>query len=176
MKNVNLTLNGITKTYTSLNANKYNTIFLLPGHYCSGTLTGGTSIEIELIHRDMRTGEILIQYLDSDGKLQIQAFTLRNTDESNKMSNEVSLYGDTNYSTFKKALNLTSENKTTVTLDTIAVDIEHFRQLCEIKRSPFVNYANQYWSVKSCPTTTAECNQNLKFTLVLEREANAISY
>ena len=92
------------------------------------------------------------------------------------MSNEISLYGETNYTTYKKALNITSENTTTVTLDTIAVDIEHFRQLCEIKRSPFVYYENQYWSVKSCPTTTAECNQNLKFTLVLEREANAISY
>jgi len=178
---VNLTLNGITKTY-SLNASKYNTILLEPEHRASGTLTGGTSISIPLIYRGGRTGEVLISYLDSDGKLQYQAFVLRNTDESNKMSNEVSLYGETNSTTYKKSLNLTSDNTTTVTLDTIAVDTEHFRQLCEIKRSPFViivdsvKYGNQYWSVKSCPTTTAECNQNLKFTLVLEREENAISY
>ena len=66
---VNLTFNGITNTYL-LDANRYNTILLQPEQYASGTLTGGTSISIPLVFREIRTGEVLISYLDSDGKLQ----------------------------------------------------------------------------------------------------------
>lgn len=153
----------------------YNTIVTPTQWNITGQLVfTGTDIELNLSYR--ATDSYEIKWIDEDGRFSRWNFRkLYETNEQAK-SNSVPSYYQTQALTTEKSIDIISEKKVLTVLDTIAVNDEHFKQLTKIQDSLFVQLQDVRMRVRSSDSTTAECRQNLHFTITIEQEQYVPTY
>lgn len=118
-----------------------------------------------------------LQWINADGSWSKYYFRLTASGNDVKSSNPIPIYTAVHADIVGKSRDITKEKKSTIQLDIVTTDEEHFRQLCEIAESPCILYDEKILcSVKSAPTSTSLCRQNLKFNLTLEYDNYVATY
>jgi hypothetical protein len=131
--------------------------------------TGITYVAPDANHKE-------IAWIDNDGKWSFWNFRYLSKEVDNKKSNSVPYYAVTNALQIMSSYDISAESVLRLNFDTVAVNTEHYEQLCDISASPRVIYDSRVYRVVSSNKQTADCRQNLKFNLTLEIEENAVSY
>lgn len=118
-----------------------------------------------------------LQWINADGAWSKYFFRQTSSGSDVKSSNQIPIYEAIHANIVGKSRDITKEKKSTIQLDIVATDEEHFRQLCEIAESPCILYDDKILcSVKSAPADTALCRQNLYFKLTLEYDNYVPTY
>ena len=134
--------------------------------------TGG--YDLNFVYKNILGSEIA--WLNSAGAWSFWNFRYLAKENESKSSNEIPVYAATNALMYAKTVDISREKKVSLYFDTIAVDDIHYEQLTEIAESPRVIYNGRVYRVKDSSSRVANCRQNLKFSLTLEIEENAVSY
>lgn len=170
---VSLIVGGISVNYTL--ALGYNIINLHSSQLISGTLTSSPArLSIPIVYIPSTDNQIA--WLDRDGGWSFCAMRLVSTGTISQSENPVPVFNLSNVDANALFEDNTRKRTGRITLDVVARDAEHYRQLTTIGDSMRVWYGGILHRVASCPTDTADCRQNLYFQITLERDENAAGY
>lgn len=155
----------------------YNDIVL---HATQNTLSGTftvatTDISFPIVYVAAQ-GTDYLKWIDKEGRYHKQYFRLLATDIQVESSNIVPTYYQTHPLTKQKSVEISKARAKRYTLDIIAKDETHFAQLTDIRSSFFVQHNGNRVKVISSDTVTANCRQNLHFTITLEQEQYVPTY
>ena len=174
-------LRGVSGGMTTVNTTGRSRSIYHNGRYCAFsttayaiTSTTSTTTGINYYAPDAAHKEIA--WIDRDGKWSFWNFRYLSKSYENKASNEVPYYALTNALHVMSSYDISMESLVSLNFDTVAVNVDHYEQLCEISASPRVIYDGLVYRVKSSNSEVAACNQNYHFKLTLQREENAVSY
>ena len=171
-----LVIGGVSHSYSLVNG--YNILVLDASQKINGTLTESDGLSIPLIYKAQTysTTEVEIAWLNMDGCWNYWNFRYLGKNTAVANSKTIPVYGSTNALMYAKTVDLGKDKKVQLSFDTIAVDITHYAQLCEIAESPRVIYSGRVYRVIQCNSSVSNNKQNLHFSLTLETEENAVSY
>ena len=170
---VALIVGGVSINYTL--ATGYNIVTLHASQLVTGTLTSSPSgLSIPLIY--IPSTDTPITWLDRDGAYSYCAMRLVSKGTITRSENPVPIFNLSNGDANTLDDNNTRTRTGRVTLDVVARDAEHYRQLTTIGDSMRVWYGGLLYRAVSIPTDTADCRQNLYFQITLERSENAAGY
>jgi hypothetical protein len=157
----------------------YNYLYLDAVHQINGTLTcSGHGLSIPLIYKSQTYsfGEEEIEWINKEGSWSLWNFRALGSNSVVTKGKTIPIFAERNYDMHAKTIDLQSTEKIQYSFDTIAVDIYHYSQLCEISKSPRIIYNNRVCRVIQANTQSNYLKQNLHFSLTLEIEENAVSY
>lgn len=170
---VSLIVGGVSVNYTL--ALGYNIINLHSSQLISGTLTSSPArLSIPIVYIPSTDNQIA--WLDRDGGWSFCAMRLVSTGTLSQSENPVPVFNLSNVAANTLFEDNSRKRTGRITLDVVARDSEHYRQLTTIGDSMRVWYGGILHRVASCPTDTADCRQNLYFQITLERDENAAGY
>lgn len=159
--------------------NGFNYITLTGNLLKSGTLTHVTAVldlNIKVVYRAAKSTEVPVIWLDRDGCWARWYFRLISTNNDVQRSKEVPIYAYTNATQKGRTREIGAAKSIDFLFDTLAVNAEHYKILTEIKESPLVVYDGRIVKVADSSSETAECKQNLRFTITLKMQENVVSY
>ena len=153
----------------------YNTIHLPTQWLVNGVLEfSGTNIRLSLNYR--QGVDNVVTWIDEEGRISRWNFRLLNKTFDTAHSNSIPSYYQTLALTKEKSTDISTSKNLLLTMDTVAVDVYHYEQLCKIKESLYVTWQGERMNVKSSDSLIAECRQNLHFTITLEQEQYVPTY
>lgn len=169
------TLNGDSKNYTLVTG--WNKLTLTGTHLVSGTMQFSFQEQgFEIIIVPAKSGYKSLMWLNREGCFSENYFRLISEGGETKKEKDIPL----NYDSKGMERDISMSKTKVITLDCVAKDIEHYRQLTEIGDNLIIVYDTsfnpRYCSVKSKPSDVALCRQNLKFTITLEYKENVANY
>lgn len=136
--------------------------------------------DIEFLHRFKpqisESTNQFVRWIDRDGNYAEWDFRLLSTKKTIKNSNKINSTPSNLSEKFFINRNISKEKTINFIFDTVAIDIDHYRQLAYIAESPIVWYNGRVVEVNDSSDSVAECRQNLKFSLTLEADDYATSY
>ena len=172
---------GVSGGMTTVNTDGKSRPIYHNGRYCvfattaysivssPSSTTGITYVAPDANHKE-------IAWIDRDGKWMFWNFRYLSKVLDNKSSNDVPYYVRTNAEQIMNSYDINRESNYLLNFDTVAINDEHYAQLCEISASPRVIYNGIVYRVQSCNNDIADCNQNYHFNLTLKSEDNAVNY
>lgn len=163
------TIGGVAYTYTLVVG--YNIITLDATQLLSGTITK-THTSIVLVYKAV-TGTA-VAWLNKCGAWSFWNFRKLNESLDTKSTNEIPIFSLGNTSALSRFIS--KESNLSISFDTIAVDMTHYRLLTEIANSPCIIYDTRLHNLESCSKVVAETKQNLNFQITLKAQQNAVSY
>lgn len=166
---------GLTYQLQSIAA-KFTLFPLIGNLRKSGTLTGSGDLSVKVVYRPAKITDVPVWWIDRDGCWSTWYFRLLSTNNDVQRSKEVPIYAYTNATQKGRTREIGAAKSIDFLFDTLAVNAEHYKILTEIKESPLVVYDGRIVKVADSSSETAECKQNLRFTITLKMQENVVSY
>ena len=153
----------------------FNRIDMNYGLNFDGMLSVGTTA-LFMVKRVVSSASAFWHYVGESGCLLDAGFTIISTEKISKRDKEIEFYAETNELKYSRTAQIGQTVTERVKVKTIAIDLEHFKQLQEIGTTGLIWRSSQNYRVVDYPKEVLECRQNLVFTATLERDLNAVGY
>ena len=147
----------------------------------SGTViigdSGGTSLQsFERVSLPVKSGYVQIAWLNRSGLWSEVYMRELSRTRKNKQSNSIPINYTSHEEVFALNREISANKKVSVTLDCIAYNEDHYRQLIEIQDSLVVIFESKKVRVTNISNKVAACKQNLYFSITLEYDDYVPSY
>lgn len=174
-----LTIDGTASQEVALTKG-YNVIAAGVSLQKNGTLTRkfvASDLSVLVNYRAAAADAVEIRWINKEGGWASWAFRQIQKRYVVEKSDAIPVFSLVNWMSTGKSYDLNTSKQLVYDLDTIAVNDEHYAQLCEIAESPRILYNGVLLArIDSISDAVATCKQNLKFNISLKTDENAVSY
>ena len=146
----------------------------------SGTIIigygGGNEQSFEQIKLPIKSGYIPLFWINRSGFLSTAYMRELSRTRINKQSNTIPINYTFHEDVYALNREISADKKVSVTLDCIAYNEDHYRQLTEIQDSLVVLFKEKKVRVANISNKVAACKQNLYFSITLEYDDYVPTY
>ena len=146
----------------------------------SGTIIigygGGNEQSFEQIKLQIKSGYMPLFWINRSGFLSTAYMRELSRTRINKQSNTIPMNYTSHDSVIALNREISADKKVSVSLDCIAYNEDHYRQLTEIQDSLVVVFESKKVRVTNISNKVAACKQNLYFSITLEFDDYVPSY
>ena len=160
---------GVTRL--TLKANQINisgTVFI--------DFEGTSEQSFEQVKLPIKSGYLPIEWLNRSGLWSNVYVRELSRTRINKQSNTIPINNTSHENVIALNREISADKKVSVTLDCIAYNEDHYRQLTEIQDSLVVLFENKKVRVANISNKVAACKQNLYFSITLEYDDYVPTY